>query len=812
MKKVALLIGVFFILCETSLIGQTSHVTCRHTKHSIASHFTGEKNQADISRSDTMDILNYDVTIDFTDWVGKSIKANCSVTFTPKINDIDYLNLDLLQLDVDSVVGTTGHLNFTHNDTLIHIDLPAALNINDTSNLTVYYKGIPPADPSGFGGIHWTSNYAFNLGVGFLADPHNFGRAWHPCFDNFVERATYDFKIIASGGRNAQCNGTYLGATAITGDTIRYDWRMDFPIPSYLACVAVGNYATVNQSHAGIGGNIPITLTGLPNDTTDLKNSFINLGASIDAFEFWYGEHQWEKVGYVLTSAGAMEHPTAIFYPDFIANGSLAFEDIMAHELGHHWWGNLITCETAEDMWINEGMAEYSSHLFFEAVYGFDNFIDRVIDNHLDVLQYAHIREDEYRAVSGIPHELTYGEHVYNKGAAVGHNLRTYLGDDLFRSGVQSLMNAFYLSDINSVEMRDHLTTATGVDMTPFFNDWVFSPGYSDFDIDSSEVSFNGSDYDITLHIKQKLRGAPAFHTNVPLTVTFYDQDWSTFKTDFMVSGPLLTVMVSAPFEPAISVLNHDNDLNLALSLDMLDIRVPGIHSAQRGKMQILAGLTPDSTLLKIEHHWTAPDPIQNNPLDYRISTSRYWVIDGIVADGFEGTGRIFYDGREVTGSGNGYLDNDLVSVTEDSIILLYRPDASEDWSVFPHFTKNTLGSSTNAYGLIILDSLWMGQYTLANGVLITDLEIPETTSDQILNVYPNPARNTVNVETNLGPNSGNQLLFFNVLGQPVTSPINISSNLQTVDMSRLSPGVYLLAIRDRNGVFVGIRKVEIIW
>ncbi|NND31346.1 MAG: M1 family metallopeptidase, partial [Saprospiraceae bacterium] len=588
MKKIVFLCGLLLVFIGESLTAQSSHVTCRHFKENFHTTHFSEKTQADISRSDTIDILNYAVTMDFTNWAAKTITANCNVRFTPKINNIDYIDLDLEQLTVDSVTDDSGQLNFTHNDTLLHIDLPNPLNINDTSNVTVYYRGIAPLDGSGFGGLHWTSNYAFNLGVGFLADPHNFGRAWHPCFDNFVERATYDFMIISSGGRNAHCNGQYLGETILGGDTLQHDWRMNDPIPSYLACVAVANYATVQQNHNGIGGNIPITLTGLPADTTDLKNSFVNLGSAIDAFEFWFGEHQWEKIGYVLTSAGAMEHPTAIFYPDFIANGSTAFEDIMAHELGHHWWGDLITCETAEDMWINEGMAEFSSHLFFEAVYGFDNYINRVINNHLDVLHYAHIEEDGYRALSGIPHEFTYGKHVYNKGAAMGHNLRTYLGPELYRTGVQSLMDNFKFSDINSTEMRDHLTTATGIDMTSFFNDWIFNPGFSDFDIDSSQVVPNGPDYDVTLYISQKLRGAPALHTNVPMTATFYNDDWSVFETEFMVSGAQSTTIATIPFDPVMIILNQNSDLNLARSMELLDIRTPGLHGGQRGKMQII--------------------------------------------------------------------------------------------------------------------------------------------------------------------------------------------------------------------------------
>src|SRR4051812_511852 len=101
----------------------------------------------------------------------------------------------------------------------------------------------------------------------------------------------------------------------------------------------------------------------------------------------------------------------------------------MAHELSHHWWGNLLTCETPEDMWINEGWASFSADLFFEWQYGKPTYLQRVKSRHEDIVHYLHHTEGGFRAISGLPHNLTYGSHVYEKGADMIHNLRGYLGD-----------------------------------------------------------------------------------------------------------------------------------------------------------------------------------------------------------------------------------------------------------------------------------------------------------------------------------------------------------------------------------------------
>ncbi|HRD38377.1 MAG TPA: peptidase M1, partial [Bacteroidia bacterium] len=98
-------------------------------------------------------------------------------------------------MKIDSVKLNSSLLTYTYNDTVIKVNLPASYNTTDTLNLNVFYHGKPQGDPSGWGGFYFSGNYAFNLGVGFGAKPHNYGRVWFPCFDNFVEKSLYDFNI-----------------------------------------------------------------------------------------------------------------------------------------------------------------------------------------------------------------------------------------------------------------------------------------------------------------------------------------------------------------------------------------------------------------------------------------------------------------------------------------------------------------------------------------------------------------------------------------------------------------------------------------
>lgn len=768
----------------------------KNTFFLLFSIFLGLTTFSQNSRSDTVNILDYQINLDFTDMANQQIKGNCKVTFTPKVNGLTALKLDLLELVVDSVVNSTGSLVYNYNDTLLDINLGLVLSTTDTSSVTVYYHGSPQMDASGWGGFYFQGNYAFNLGVGFDANPHNYGRVWFPCFDNFVERSTYEFNMISSSGNKAHCNGEFISENVISGDTITRKWIMNDEIPTYLVCVAVSDYTTVHQSHNGLLGNIPIELIARAPDTTNLKSSFVHLPDAIDIYEIGYGPYRWNKVGFTLVpfGSGAMEHATNVAYPLSAANGGLGSETLMAHEFAHHWWGDLVTCETAEDMWINEGMATYSEYLFTENVYDYETALEQIKNSNKSIVQYLHINEGGYMPISGVPHEYTYGDRVYKKGALLAHNMRAYLGDSLFFHGLNSVTNTYQFQSLNSSQFRDELTISTGVDMTPFFNDWIFAPGYAHYEIDSTIISSNGGDYDVEVFIEQKLRGNTVFHTQAPIEVTFYDNNWNRVKRTIMTNGQFSSETVTIPFQPILTLLNEDNRLNQARTDNQLVITSSGTKTLSRSLFNLTTVSVTDSVLLQVEHHWVKPDAIQNNPNNYRISESRYWSVNGIIPSSFNANAKIYFDGRY----NSGYLDLDLVPVNGDSLILLYREDASQDWTVYPYYTKTTI-SPTIAYGWMTIDSLLLGDYAFANGDITVGLNEALFTENEI-KIYPNPSDSFVMVKVQQ-PMKNTIAQLYDLTGKLlIEKPITSNLKIETKD---LVPQTYLLhLIQDGKSIY----------
>lgn len=796
--------NLLFLLAVTfSLVIQSQINAIKNCHHALLNSNTASQLNSTIdTRSDSIDILKYTIQLDITDFTTKTIKGNTAVNFKSKVNGLTKFKLDLLKLTIDSIKQNNAILNYTYNDTLISIDLLNQVNQNNTSIVIIYYRGKPQSDAT-WGGFYFQGQYAYNMGVGFDAKPHNFGRVWYPCIDNFIERATYHFNIKTNGGKVAYCNGTLSSDTTdINGNRYRA-WDMLNEIPTYLSCVAVAPYTEVKQIYSGLQNNIPIVLAAVSSDTSNLKLSFANLPSALNTFEKNYGPYLWQKVGYSVVpfSSGAMEHATNIMYPQYTVDGTLADQHLMAHELAHSWWGNLITCASAEDMWINEGMASYSEHLFEEGLYGVEAYKSIVRKNHEYVMHYTHILDNSYQAISGIPHNITYGSTVYNKGASVAHSLRGYLGDALFFSGIKTVMNNYQYKHIDSYTLRDELQLATGKNLTDFFNDWVFNPGFAHFSIDSFQVVKNGMNYDVTTFIKQKLTGTTQYYNNVPMTITIKDSLWNEFSTTANLSTNYSTITFQSPIKPVFTGINLDEKLNHAVAPDLVAIKNNGTYTLSNARISIAVNNIIDSAFIFAEHNFAPPDNFKTQK-NIKISPYHYWKLSGITPTTFYAKATFTYDGRTTTANNAGYFDKSLIIGTEDSLVLLYRENAADDWALYPYYTK-TMGSKFDKFGTILVDSLKMGEYTFGMKVAPTAVSESKHFQEQLCIIKPNPASDYFDVELLKNETAIKQITLINTLGQQVLQ-INhplFQNNIQRISNINLPSGIYFiqLEVLDNN-------------
>ncbi len=804
---------LLFTLLPFITMGQTGAPVCQFQKQALL-HLE-ENASANPSilasnlRSDTIDIIHYTINLNITDFTTDTIRGNTQIRFAPRMNGVHSLSLDFLQMSIDSIHLSSGPCSWSYNDTLLITQLPFVFNTTDTALLTVYYHGKPQGDASGWGGFYFQGTYAYNLGVGFAANPHNYGRVWYPCFDNFVERATYTFNISTNGGKIAYCNGLLQKDTTDGAGLRTRTWEMTKTIPSYLACVAVAPFTEVDMTFTSLTGPKPVVIAAVAADTTNMKTSFIHLPNAFHGFENRYGPYMWDKIGYSLVpfSSGAMEHATNIAFPILAANGTLTYEaDIMAHELSHHWFGDLATCSTEQDMWLNEGWATYSQFIFEENVYGHPSYMAQVIPNHENVLHYANWKEGGYLALSSIPTTYTYGDHVYLKGADVAHTLRTYMGDSLFFAGLKYHLNHSQYKAVSSTDFMNDLIAGTGLgNISDFFNDWVFNPGWPHFSVDSFQVTPSGSNYTVHAFIRQKLTGAPAYFNQVPLELSLMDSTWNSITEPIIVSGKNSSFTFTVPFKPTYAGLNRNNKISQAVTADEQVIKTNTAHFSPilNGRMKVTAtnaSITTDSAWIRIEHNYTAPDTFKAGGMRYDISPNHYWRVDGIFPASFQATAVINYDGRNITSGGPGCLDNNFLFNTnlEDSIVLLYRASRANDWALEPNITKIT-GSLTDKFGSITINHLRKGEYTLALRGFFTGIPEIHATS-LITRVYPNPSSSlfTVELETSVSGKEPLSITVHDIGGRQMLQEA-VTSDRFSIHTDTWAPGVYILTIF-RNG------------
>ena len=767
------------------------------------------------SRSDSIDILHTAIVLDLTQVGTGEIFARTTLRWTPKVAAIDHLPLDLLVLTVDSVTDTNGSYAFAQAGETLDIDLGGSFGPADTLEITIHYHGDPVIDIGGWGGFYTAGSVLYNLGVAFTAQPHSFGRAWFPCFDNFVERSTFEYIVKTNGNRHTWCSGRLLSETDLGGGVFESHWILDETIPSYLASVTASTYAAVRDTFPSIGGGaIPVDLVAQPGDTTQLKNSFLNLQQAFDAFEEWFGPYRWDRVGYCLTPQGAMEHVANISYPTSIVNGTLQYEATMAHGLARMGFGNLITCARAEEMYINEGFAEYLSYLFLEAVYGRERYMNEVRDNHRTMVHRSHLDDEGWWALGDMPQDHTYGTITYNKGADVLHSLRSYLGDSLFRTGLTEVMNEFAFQAINTDQLRDSLGAATGVDLSDYFTDWILQPGWAAFEVDSFTVVNAFPDFDITVHLEQKLRGPSSYYHNVPLTFVAVDYLGSEFRDTVLVGGQYDQITFTLPFIPTQVRINEDERISLAITQDRDTLTSTGLNIYTHADLRLTVNTLPAPADLIVQEYWVAADDNAENAFAYVVSPDRWWRMSGTLPTGTDASGRITFDARPIaTGSIDIGLVEDAggVAFHEDSVVLLYRMEPRWPWTEVADFTVSTLGSATDGFGRVDWNGFALGDYTLGWRKSAVGVRKPVKVDRDGWIVYPNPATDRITVEWrgSTTPPTGT-VQVTDSTGKEIFSKGITRENRVKIDLGDKAAGPVMIQFAGDDGTLWPVGKVSL--
>ncbi len=745
--------------------------------------------------SDSIDVLHYHIKINEINYSESMIWGQTDLEIVPKQNNTTHFSLDLLTMTCDSIILDNALLDFSHNDTVLNIFLNNSISSDDTINISVYYHGNPQPDPY-WGGFYFMSNYAFNLGVAFADIPHNYGRVWYPCIDDFIDRATYDFSITTETDQLAVCNGILTDIDTIVQETdssLVHHWHMSDEIPTYLVSMSVGEYEVLEWTYQGIERDIPVQIYHYPGTESNVTASFANLDTTCKIYETLFGPYEWQRIGYTIVpfNNGAMEHATNIAIGNGFIDGTLQWENLIAHELFHHWFGDYITCQRAEEMWINEGWAKYAESINEEFLYGKNAGKNYRRTDHSNAILNAHLDDGDFYALNAVPQDVTYGTTSYYKGASVVHSLRDYLGDELFFPSVKAMLEQKALQDISSEEMRDILSAESGVDLTNFFDNWVFKPGLPHYKIDSVLITNNAGTFEANVFVKQQLYGRNTMSDGNIINIGFIDEDYQIHEKRMQFDGEFGNQQFELDFYPMFAAIDANEDCSDAKISKIEMIKSNGYCNLSNFPVTLEVTNFEDTSCIYVSHHLGKPDDFKTPIEGLIIANHRYFNIRGDFNNNCIVKGSFKYLNSSSLLGPFPNLDTEFITNDIDSLRLLYRPNRSSDWIIIENQSISTMTKS------IRIDEVLPGEYTL----VIYDWDayhgLEENTAFEI-SVYPNPSSGQVNIQAD--EKFDGTFYILNTLGHEIVTGQLNQDRSQFIWKGKKSPGLYFVIFKNKNG------------
>ena len=675
--------------------------------------------------ADSVDAVDYDVAVDLSS--GTYLRGYADVTLR-LLRPCASVGLDMACI-VDSVRVQGAPVSATSLAALP----TAGIAVGQDFHVEVWYHSPGYVESGGWGGMHFESQLSYNLGVGFNADPHVMGRVLFPCRDNFADKATYTLRVTTKAGWTAECGGMRQSVETDTLGREHSVWRISQPTPTYLVSVSQAAWERIEDTVASLYGDYPLSVGYRLRSEEGVRRAFAQLDTVVPMYERCFGPYRWGRIGYIGTPKGSMEHVNNIALDHrFVASTDERSQTTIAHELGHAWFGNLVTCATEGDMWINEGGASFCSEVAMEASLGraaSDDYYRRWLES---VLRTTHVSDGDYRPLHGMPHQYTYGSTTYDKGWMVWHSLRGYLGEELFYSAMNRLMERCAFGNIDAEGLRDSLSLYTGVDLTAFFDFHVFGPGFVDYHVEMAHPEEGCLENEVEVHIRQQGVGTANRMQQNRVPLTFYARegfDSTSCKRVAVFDGEEAWQVFSLPFVPAYCVLDADDEFSDAAVV--MQMQLAGMGISETLLETFMRVRTAHEGRFAVEHHYAKP--FGEMPGGVVRTANRYWVVRGDWQQDSSDWGMFRY---VRTGYQHDYanLDRGFLSLqaSADSLALMYRRDSRHDWYAVS-FDRD--GNSNSGY--LVMDGLVPGEYTLA----IVDREHlgiarPEYTEVQL---FPNP-------------------------------------------------------------------------
>jgi len=398
-------------------------------------------------------------------------------------------------------------LPFTHAEGRVLLRLKAPLALGAETQVTLAYEGAPRR------GLYFVAPDAARPDKPHQAwtqGQDEDSRYWFPCFDHPGEKASTEVLARVPKRYQALSNGALVGRTPHQDGSVTWHWRQALPHSAYLVTLVVGEFEEIKLESP----RVPLSVWVRPGQAGRVQAAFGRTAKMMEVFERRFGvAYPWEKYAQVVVEDfifGGMENTSATTLIDvalFDERAGLDYDadDLIAHELAHQWWGDLLTCRDWPHAWLNEGFATWCETLFREEHLGAE---EAAYERHTQRAGYLDEDASEYRRAIVDrryvePIDL-FDRHLYEKGGCVLHMLRKELGEEPFWRSIRTYAGAHRGQSVVTEDLIRAVERATGRNLEWFFDQWVFRGGHPEL---TCAWKFDAKTKDLALTVRQGQAG-----------------------------------------------------------------------------------------------------------------------------------------------------------------------------------------------------------------------------------------------------------------------------------------------------------------
>lgn len=432
------------------------------------------------------------------DWPKQELLGKAEITLKPHFYPQKMLYLDARGMQINSVKLVRSKalqdLTFEYRNDSICITMDRMYTAKDTFKVQIDYISRPESLPKG-GSDAITSDkglYFINADGSDPKKPRQIwtqgetqsSSVWFPTIDRPNQKTTQEIYITVDTSFATLSNGLLVSSVVDASKGLRTDcWKQTLPHAPYLFMMAIGKYAVVREQWR----NKEVSYYVEPEFAAYAKGIFNHTPEMLDFFSGKFGvEYPWQKYAQVVVRdyvSGAMENTSATIFGEFVQKDDRGLydesnDDIVAHELSHHWFGNLITCESWSNLPLNESFATYCEYLWNEHKYGRDHADWSLNSDLKSYLQEARTKQVNLIRFEYDDKEDMFDRHSYQKGGRILHLLRKTVGDEAFFASLKRYLedNSYKAGEVHHLRLA--FESVTGQDMNWFFNQWFLDKGH----------------------------------------------------------------------------------------------------------------------------------------------------------------------------------------------------------------------------------------------------------------------------------------------------------------------------------------------